>query len=73
MDNKTQLKANWEEARGRVKKAWGALTDDDLLQAQGNWDQLVATIRGKTGEGMDVVEQKLNQILDTISAKGKPK
>jgi hypothetical protein len=43
------------------------------LQAQGNWDQLVATIRGKTGEGMDVVEQKLNQILDTISAKGKPK
>jgi uncharacterized protein YjbJ (UPF0337 family) len=73
MDGKMQLQAQWEEARGRVKKAWGALTDDDLLQAQGNWDQLVATIRRRTGEGIGAIEQQLNAILDTISTKGKPK
>ena len=70
MDAKAQLQAHWEDAQGRVKQAWGSLTDDDLMKARGNWDQLVATIRSKTGEGVDVVEEKLNSILDTMKSKG---
>lgn len=73
MDPRTQLKAHWDDAQGRVKQAWGALTDDDLLKAQGNWDQLVAAIRSKTGESIDAVEKKLNGIIDAIGAKGEPK
>jgi uncharacterized protein YjbJ (UPF0337 family) len=70
VDAKAQLQAQWEDAQGRVKEAWGSLTDDDLMKARGNWDQLVATIRSKTGEGADAVEEKLNGILDTIKRKG---
>jgi uncharacterized protein YjbJ (UPF0337 family) len=70
VDAKAQLKAQWEDAQGRVKEAWGSLTDDDLMKARGNWDQLVAAIRSKTGEGVDTVEEKLNGILDTMKRKG---
>ena len=72
MDAKAQLQAQWEDAQGRIKQAWGSLTDDDLLKARGNWDQLVATIRSKTGEGVGAVEEKLNSILDTVKSKGAP-
>jgi uncharacterized protein YjbJ (UPF0337 family) len=48
------------------------LTDDDLVKARGNWDQLVATVRRKTGESADAVEEKLNSILDTGQRKGAP-
>ncbi len=72
MDAKAQLQAQWEDAQGRIKQAWGSLTDDDLLKARGNWDQLVATIRNKTGEGVGAVEEKLNSILDTVKSKGAP-
>lgn len=72
MDPKQMLKSNWEDAQGRVKQAWGALTNDDILKAQGNWDQLVSTIRAKTGESVDTVEQKLDSILDVIKSKGAP-
>lgn len=72
MDAGQLLKTNWEDAQGRVKEAWGALTDNDVLKSQGNWDQLVSTIRAKTGESVDTVEQKLNSIIDTIKVKGAP-
>ncbi len=62
--NKMKLKANWQDASGRVEKSWGALTGNDVLESQGDWDQLVAKIRKKTGESTEAIEDKLNGILD---------
>ena len=28
--NKTQLQAKWEDIKGTVTEAWGALTNDDV-------------------------------------------
>jgi uncharacterized protein YjbJ (UPF0337 family) len=69
--NKTQLQAQWGDMRGRVKESWGALTDNDLLRSEGNWDQLVATIRSKTGDSLDTVEDTLNDLLDKVNKAGK--
>lgn len=69
--NKTQLKANWEEMRGRVREAWGALTDDEVDRSQGQWDQLVASIRRKTGDTMESIEKTLNDMLDKLGDAGK--
>ena len=71
MTNQMQLKGRWQNARGRIKEAWGDLTDDEMDKVDGNWDQLVGTIRQKTGETTEVIESKLDQIMDSISDGGK--
>lgn len=64
-----KLEGKWDQMRGRVKEAWGALTDDDLDRTEGKWDRLVGTIKEKTGETTDKIEQKLGDLFDKISSK----
>ncbi|HEX5948272.1 MAG TPA: CsbD family protein [Actinomycetota bacterium] len=64
-DERLQFEGKWDQMRGRVKEAWGALTDDDLDRTEGKWDQVVGTIKEKTGESMDVIERKLRDISST--------
>jgi uncharacterized protein YjbJ (UPF0337 family) len=61
-DERLQFEGKWDQMRGRVKEAWGALSDDDLDRTEGKWDQVVGTIKEKTGESMDVIERKLRDI-----------
>jgi len=69
----TDLKAEgkWDQLRGRVKEAWGDLTDDDLDKTEGKMDRLVGTIKEKTGETADKIEQKLGRLIDKIGDKEK--
>lgn len=59
-----RMEGKWDRMRGRVKEAWGALTDDDLDRTEGKWDRLVGTIKEKTGETADVIEEKLGKLFD---------
>lgn len=65
-----KLEGNWQQMRGRVREAWGALTDDDVERARGNWEQLVGVVRERTGESLDTVEKKLNELLDQAERSG---
>lgn len=62
MDLKSEGK--WDQAKGRIKEAWGALTDDDLDRTEGKFDRLVGTIKEKTGDTADAVERKLHELFD---------
>ena len=35
-----QIQGNWKQLTGQVKTQWGKLTDDDLMQINGNREQL---------------------------------
>jgi uncharacterized protein YjbJ (UPF0337 family) len=61
-DERLQFEGKWDQLRGRVKEAWGALTDDDLDRTQGKWDQLVGAIKERTGDSMDDIERKLKEL-----------
>jgi uncharacterized protein YjbJ (UPF0337 family) len=50
--------------RGRVKEAWGDLTDDELDATEGKWDQVVGAVKRKTGETADAVEARLRSMMD---------
>ncbi len=63
-DERLQFEGKWDQMRGRVKEAWGSLTDDDLDRTEGKWDRLVGTIKERTGEGADQIEQRLKRMLD---------
>lgn len=71
-DRDARLEGNWQEMRGRLREAWGALTDDDVDRARGSWERLVGTIRQQTGETLSRVETKLNEILDAVEESGRP-
>jgi len=62
------LEGKWDQMRGRVKEAWGALSDDDLDRTEGKWDRVVGTIKEKTGESLDTIESKLKTMFDKVDA-----
>ncbi|GIV57364.1 MAG: CsbD family protein [Bacteroidetes bacterium] len=57
-----QAEGLWRQFRGRLREAWGALTDDDLDRSKGQWDQLVGRIAEKTGEAREDVARKIEAI-----------
>lgn len=59
--------------QGRIREAWGALTDDDTQRARGSWDRLVGVVRERTGESLESVETKLNDMLDKAEQAGEPR
>lgn len=66
------LEGNWNEIKGKVRQKWGALTDDDLLEAQGNVERLTGIIQRKTGEARETIERYLregsNEVSSVVSA-----
>jgi uncharacterized protein YjbJ (UPF0337 family) len=43
--NELQIKGNWNVIKGKLKQAYGELTDDDLAYSEGNEDQLVGRLQ----------------------------
>jgi len=63
--NWTTLQGNWNETKGKVKSKWGRLTDDDLMQVQGQKDRLVGVIQQKYGLARDKAEEQLEEFLSS--------
>jgi uncharacterized protein YjbJ (UPF0337 family) len=63
--NWTSVQGNWNEAKGKVKTKWGRLTDDDLMQVEGNKDRLVGMIQQRYGIARDKAEQQLEEFLSS--------
>jgi uncharacterized protein YjbJ (UPF0337 family) len=43
------LKGAWKQLKGNVKQKWGKLTDDDLMEIDGNKDILIGKLQQKYG------------------------
>jgi uncharacterized protein YjbJ (UPF0337 family) len=46
---KLNLKGNWNVVKGKLKQAYGELTDDDLKFVEGQEDELVGRIQKRVG------------------------
>ncbi len=56
------LKGNWNEIRGKVKKEYANLTDDDLLYEEGKDDELLGRIQKKTGKTKEEVKKWIDDL-----------
>ena len=45
-----KMKGNWNETKGKIKQAYGHLTDDDLKYEEGKEDELYGRLQKKTGK-----------------------
>lgn len=59
MANNLKLKGNWNELKGKLKSKYGELTDDDLMYAEGQEDQLLGKLQKKTGQSVDQLKKFL--------------
>ncbi len=48
-----------DEAKGRIKEAAGALTDDKDLQREGKVDQGAAEVKDKVGKAADALKDAI--------------
>jgi uncharacterized protein YjbJ (UPF0337 family) len=60
--NQDQVKGQWEQLKGKAKKAWGELTDDDILKAEGSADKLYGVIQSRFGDTKEVIADKLAKV-----------
>jgi uncharacterized protein YjbJ (UPF0337 family) len=52
---KLKMNGSWNDAKGKAKKQYANLTDDDLLYEEGKDDELVGRIQKKIGKTKDEV------------------
>ena len=64
--NQHTLKGNWKQTKGRIKKAWGELTDDEIEKIEGSYDKFVGTVQAKYGYTIDKAREQVNQFLDRL-------
>ena len=61
------LKGKWNELKGSAKEKWGKLTDDEVDEADGNFDQLVGKVQAKYGYARDKAEAEVSEWMNSLS------
>jgi len=57
-----EIKGGWNELKGKIKQAYGDLTDDDLVREEGKDDELLGKLQQKTGKGRDDLVKWINSL-----------
>ena len=60
--NQDQANGQWNQIKGRAKKAWGELTDDDFKKAEGSVDKLHGIIQEKFGVTKEAIKATLEAL-----------
>jgi uncharacterized protein YjbJ (UPF0337 family) len=62
MKNEQQIKGQWEQLKGKMKRAWAELTDDDFLRAEGSIDKMTGIIQERFGDSKEAIRKKLDRL-----------
>jgi uncharacterized protein YjbJ (UPF0337 family) len=60
-ETELKLKGNWNVVKGKLKQAYGDLTDDDLAYTNGKEDELVGRIQKRIGQTATDVRTLINK------------
>jgi uncharacterized protein YjbJ (UPF0337 family) len=69
MITQEQIYGHWNELTGKIKERWGEVTDSELSQAEGNFEQLIGLIQWKTGETRAEIEHWFDRLSEQSSDK----
>ena len=65
------IKGQWKQVKGSIKNKWGKLTDDDLMQLEGDRDKLAGKIQEKYGIGKQEAMKQIDEFQASLAASGK--
>jgi uncharacterized protein YjbJ (UPF0337 family) len=60
--NTTELKGNWNELKGKLKKSYADLTEDDLLYEEGREEELYGKILLRLGKSKEEVKKLFEEL-----------
>ncbi len=60
--NTQEVKGNWNEQKGRLKKAYAVLTDNDLMFEEGKHDEMIGKLQIKLGK----TKEEIHKIISSI-------
>ncbi len=58
------FKGQWKEIKGEIKSRWGKLTDDDLMEIEGNQEKFVGLLQKRYGYSRDEAEKEYKEFLE---------
>ena len=61
-----KIEGNWNQFTGKLKEAWGDLTNDDLDRYEGRMEQLQGHIQERTGESREKIQDRIDKIADSL-------
>ena len=64
--NKDLMVGKWEQIKSRVKQRWGRLTDDQLDQISGYYDELTGLIRERYGYTHEKARQDVDEFIQRL-------
>jgi uncharacterized protein YjbJ (UPF0337 family) len=61
--NSDQIKGQWKQLKGAAKTQWGKLTDDELLQIEGDSDRLVGLVQERYGYARERAQEEVDRFF----------
>lgn len=59
--NRDQVEGNWKQLKGKVKKQWANLTDDDLMAIEASRDELAGRLQERYGIAREEAERQITE------------
>ena len=59
--NKSQIKGNWNEIKGKLKQKYAQLTDDDLMFVEGKEDELFGRLQQRLGKTNEEIRREIEE------------
>jgi len=60
--NREKVKGNWNEQKGKLKQAFGILTDNDLMYEKGKKDEMLGKLQIKLGKTKEEFEKIISDL-----------
>jgi len=62
------LKGKWKQHVGAAKVAWGELTEDELMKAEGRQDKLAGLVTERYAITRDEADRQVKRFLDKLGS-----
>lgn len=60
--NRSIIRGNWNEFKGKLKQKYANLTDDDLAFNEGKEDELIGRLQTKLGKSNEEIRRILSEL-----------
>lgn len=66
--NWKQINSNWNAVSRAILLTWGKLSEDDLVDINGQREQLVSMLQRRYGLSLDVAESRADQFARSLKS-----
>jgi uncharacterized protein YjbJ (UPF0337 family) len=59
--NWDRIQGRWHQVKGSVRAKWGELTDDEIVEVDGNREKTVGKVQAKCGLVKEAAERQVDE------------